>query len=46
MLCTGAYCEHLLVLVTQLLQRHFDWQENGMEVGMHGVHKDKTMCAW
>ena len=38
-----ANCEHFQVLVTNLLQKHWDCQQNWKEAVMHGAHRYKTM---
>ena len=34
-------CKHFQVLVTNLLQKHWEWQENMTETVMHGAHRKK-----
>ena len=37
-------CEHMLALVTNLLRRHWEWQEDRTEDVVLGMHKYETAC--
>ena len=39
----GPHCEHFQVLMTNLLEKHWKWQENRKEAELHGTHRDKTL---
>ena len=39
----GSSCQHLQVLMTQLLQKHWEWQEDRRKNVWHGSEKRPTM---
>ena len=40
----GVNCEHMQVLVTNILQKHWEWQENRWDAGALGIFRYKTAC--
>ena len=42
----GISCQHLQVMVTQLLQKHWEWQEDTRIHCCHGTESKPTSPAW